>query len=413
MSDPVIRQADAPFEAGGSRSVPRRHFLGGVGGLVAALAVPGCISRATRVMAEGGAGGALFAYVGCYSTPDRDGHGAGINLYRMDPASGRWSHVQLVASLENPSFLALDRRQRVLYSVHGGRTHATAFVIDPESGRLTRLNQQDVGGENPVHLAVDPTNRFLVVSNYGSGSMTVLPDQRRRLSRAPERSRRAGGHAGAASDPADELKPSSQSVRPPRALPGRAGLGSGPPLRVPARHGHGHFGAGRSTVRCYPAGRRPTPRGFSPESAVRLRHQRAGFHGGYLPLRCGPRGAEPATGVLHVTAWFHRAEHVRGDQCAPWGAFLYGSNRGHDSIVIFAVDQSSGLLTPVGWESTQGEQPRYFGLDPTGTLLYACNQGSDTVVTFRIDQETGELMPTGPVVETGSTVTIVFKEGGI
>lgn len=81
--------------------------------------------------------------------------------------------------------------------------------------------------------------------------------------------------------------------------------------------------------------------------------------------------------------------------------------------MIFAVDQSSGLLTPVGWESTQGEQPRYFGLDPTGTLLYACNQGSDTVVTFRIDQETGELMPTGPVVETGSTVTIVFKEGGI
>ena len=175
MSDPVIRQADGPFEAEGSRSVPRRRFLGGVGGLVAALSVPGCVSRAAREMAEGGVGGALYAYVGCYSTPDRDGNGEGINVYRVDPASGRWSHVQLVAGLENPSFLALDRRQRFLYSVHGGRTHATAFVIDPESGRLTRLNQQEVGGENPVHLAVDRTDRFLVVSNYGSGSLAVLP----------------------------------------------------------------------------------------------------------------------------------------------------------------------------------------------------------------------------------------------
>ena len=102
MSDPVIRQADGPFEAEGSRSVPRRRFLGGVGGLVAALSVPGCVSRAAREMAEGGVGGALYAYVGCYSTPDRDGNGEGINVYRVDPASGRWSHVQLVAGLENP-----------------------------------------------------------------------------------------------------------------------------------------------------------------------------------------------------------------------------------------------------------------------------------------------------------------------
>jgi hypothetical protein len=117
----------------------------------------------------------MVAYVGCYTTEKRNGHGKGINVYRMDPASGHWSHVPLVENLVNPSFLALDRRQRFLYAVHGDMTYATAFAIDASSGHLKPLNQQDTGGTNPVHLAVDPSNRFLVVSNYSSGSVAVLP----------------------------------------------------------------------------------------------------------------------------------------------------------------------------------------------------------------------------------------------
>ena len=413
MSDPVIRQADGPFEAEGRRSVPRRRFLGSVGGLVAALSVPGCVSRAARVMAEGGVGGALYAYVGCYSTPDRDGNGEGINVYRVDPASGRWSHVQLVAGLENPSFLALDRRQRFLYSVHGGRTHATAFVIDPESGRLTRLNQQDVGGENPVHLAVDATNRFLVVSNYGSGSMVVLPIN-------------ADG----------SLAPRSELVE----LEGTPG--PHPTRQTSSNPHHNPFD---------PGGRFLVVPDLGLDRLFVFRLDTA--TGALVPADPPFVATRPGAGPRHVdfhpslpyayvineldsTVATYRYDADRGElsplqvsstlpsgftgqsTCAeirvhPGGAFLYGSNRGHNSIVIFAVDQRSGLVTPVGWESTQGEQPRYFGLDPTGTLLYACNQGSDTVVTFRIDQEMGELTPTGQVVETGSPVTIVFKEGGI
>jgi 6-phosphogluconolactonase (cycloisomerase 2 family) len=94
---------------------------------------------------------------------------------------------------------------------------------------------------------------------------------------------------------------------------------------------------------------------------------------------------------------------------SPSGRFVYGSNRGHDSIAIFAIEQTTGRLTPVGWEPTQGSTPRYFGLDPSGELLYACNQDSDTVVTFRVDVPTGKLTPTGQVVKAGSPVTIVFR----
>ena len=93
----------------------------------------------------------------------------------------------------------------------------------------------------------------------------------------------------------------------------------------------------------------------------------------------------------------------------PSGKFLYGSNRGHDSIAIFEIDESTGKLSAIGHESTQGEAPRNFGIDPTGTfLLFAANQATDTIVTFQIDQETGSLSPTGQITEMPAPVCLQF-----
>ena len=94
---------------------------------------------------------------------------------------------------------------------------------------------------------------------------------------------------------------------------------------------------------------------------------------------------------------------------SPSGRFVYGSNRGHDSLAIFSIDGTTGVLSPVGWEPTQGKTPRFFALDPSGTFLYAANQDSDTIVTFRVDQATGKLTPTGQVVKAGSPSSIVFR----
>ena len=93
---------------------------------------------------------------------------------------------------------------------------------------------------------------------------------------------------------------------------------------------------------------------------------------------------------------------------APSGRYVYGSNRGHDSIAIFAVDDATGVLTPVGWEPTQGKTPRFFALEPSGASLYAANQDSDTIVAFRVDPATGKLTPTGQIVKTGSPSSIVL-----
>ena len=122
------------------------------------------------------AGGAtaLFAYVGAFTTPERKGHGGGINVYRVDPASGAWSHEQLL-EIVNPSFLALDRAQRFLYSVHSDLDEVSAYAIDKQTGRITALNRQSCGGKNPVHLSIDPTGRWIITANYAAGSVGVVP----------------------------------------------------------------------------------------------------------------------------------------------------------------------------------------------------------------------------------------------
>jgi len=116
----------------------------------------------------------FFAYVGSRTTRERNARGEGINVYRVDARTGQWSHVQLVTGLANPSFLAFDRTKRFLYTVHGDLTDISAFAIDPRSGKLTHLNSVSTFGKNPVHLTVDPTNRWIVVVNHLSSTLVVL-----------------------------------------------------------------------------------------------------------------------------------------------------------------------------------------------------------------------------------------------
>ena len=130
--------------------------------------------RYAEAQPRAGDGSVLFAYVGAFTTPERKGHGGGINVYRVDPASGAWSHEQLL-EIVNPSFLALDRAQRFLYAVHADLDEVSAYAIDTQTGHITALNRQSCGGKNPVHLAIDPTGRWIIAANYAAGSVGVVP----------------------------------------------------------------------------------------------------------------------------------------------------------------------------------------------------------------------------------------------
>src|SRR6266567_897203 len=117
----------------------------------------------------------MYAYVGCYTTADRNGRGSGISTFRMDTASGAWEQLCVLEGITNPSFLALDPRERFLYCVHGGSGEGVSSFAVASDGALTYLNTQPSGGTNPVHLSIHPNGSCLVVANYTAGTVAMLP----------------------------------------------------------------------------------------------------------------------------------------------------------------------------------------------------------------------------------------------
>jgi YVTN family beta-propeller protein len=348
----------------------------------------------------------MFAYVGGYTTADRDGRGDGINVFRVDCAGGGWTHIQHIGGLENPSLFTLNRDETRLYSVHGGRTLVSAFAIDRETGALTLLNQVESGGGNPVDSALDPTGRFLVVANYASGTVAVLP---------------------VALD--GRLEPVSQLV----PLPGRPG-----PDRKEQASSHPHAvvfdpsgrfvvvpdkGFDRTFVFRFESGRlTPAGNGFV-ESAAGAAPRHAAFHPSLPVLYVNNEidstvsvfewnaasGSTAEQQVIATRAAGHTGPNTTAEIAASaCGRFLYVSNRGQDSIVRFLVSPGSGLLTCAGHVSTGGLSPRFFAIGPDEQHLYVANQDSDSITVFHIDQASGSLIPTGVKIAVGSPSAISF-----
>ena len=351
---------------------------------------------------------APFAYVGCYTTAQRYARGDGIHIYRTDAESGAWTHIDRVGDLVNPSFLAASRDRRFLYAAHGDEAYATAFAVDRESGKLALLGRADAGGRNGVHLAPDSAGRFVLVANYGSGTIAVLPV------------RKDGGLDGPAQVVTLEGQPGPHRIEQPGSRPHQIVFDpSGKYVLVPDK------GLDRIFVFRFDAetGRlAPTAQGsVAARSGSGPRH--AVFH---------PR--LPVVWVVNeisstVATYYWEAErgHLRPAEILPLtppdytgentgaeiarsrdGRYVYCSNRGHDSVAIFAADPGTGVLRPAGWAATQGRTPRFICTDPAGRFLFAANEQSDSIVPFRLDAETGQLAPAGRTIHNASPVTIAF-----
>jgi 6-phosphogluconolactonase len=404
-----------PVTDNASSEPTRRTCLKGVAGF--ALAALGGLHQAAHaakpdeatVAALTGEPGAMLAYVGSRTTKERNARGEGINVYRVDPATGSWTHVQLLKDLVNPSFLAFDAKQRYLYTVHGDGEEVSAFSTDEKSGELTFLNRRPCGGKNPVHLTVDRTNSHLVVANYATGSLaTLLIGSDGRLgeitglvqlpgSPGPHKVEQASSHPHNIPYDAQE----GHLVVPDKGLdrvfvfkldPEKGTLVPNDPPSVATRSG-----AGPRHVVFHPTA------GFAYvvnelDSTVTA----------YLYDRV-TGSLEPKQILTTLPATFTEENRAAGIGITPSGKFLYVSNRGFNQISIFAIDQATGMLNSVGWESTRGKTPRFFTLDPSGKFLYAANETSDTIVGFRIDESSGKLDLIGTVAQTGSPVCIIFR----
>jgi 6-phosphogluconolactonase (cycloisomerase 2 family) len=374
----------------------RREFLIGLTAVATAVA-----SRSARAASP------ACMYVGSFTGEGR-GHGEGISVYRRAGDADPWRLIQVLKDLADPSFVIVDGQRRCLYSAHADGTEATAYRIDRTDGRLTVLNRQPTGGRNGVHLAIDATGRFLVLANYATGTVAVLPI-----------------HEDGSLGPLSDLTTLSGTPGPHRTQQERSHPHHCPFDRT------GRFivvpDKGFDKVFVY---RLDTTRGKlmpATPAAVASRAGAAPRHVDFHPARpyayvineldstITTYRFDPEQGALeplqvHTTLPSSYTGNNTGAEIAvaPTGRFVYASNRGHDSIAMFAIDQSTGVLTSVGWEPTQGRTPRFFGLDPSGTHLYAANQTSDTVVIFRIDAVSGMLTPTGEIVKVASPTAIAF-----
>jgi len=352
--------------------------------------------------------GETVVYVGTYTR----GESKGIYIYRLDPSSGALESAGVVPAGDNPAFLALHPERRFLYAVNEVREFSgkpsgavSAFAIDRGTGNLTFLNQQASVGSGPCHLTVDRTGRFLFVANYGSGSVCVLPiDAQGRLGEATDFIQ----HQGSSVNPRRQAGPHAHSITldPANRYAFAADLGLDKVLiyRLDLERGklipndqpwvQVKAGAGPRHFAFHPTGRYAYLITELANTVIVFAYDSA--RGSLREIQTVPTLPEGFQGTSYA-ADLH---------LSPSGRFLFGSNRGHDSIAVFSIDEDTELLAPVCHEPTRGKTPRGFALDRTGRFLLAANQDSNTVVTFRVDPQTGRLAPTGHVAEVPAPVCV-------
>jgi 6-phosphogluconolactonase len=366
-------------------------------------------------------------YVGTYT----DKGSEGIYAYRYDAGSGKVSPIGLAAKTDNPSFLAVDAGRKFVYSVNeshdfGGQASGavTAFAINRATSKLEKLNEVASRGADPCFISLDRSGKYVLVANYSGGNVAVFPIlSDGRLGEAssvvkdegalgPNKERQESPHAHWIETSArnrfayvadlgldrvliykfDSTKGLLSSGGPGAATASTAdnffsatlAPGSGP--RHVALSGEGNFvyvlAEMDSTVTVF-TNDNDTDKKETFRSIQKISALPAGFSGENT-------GAEIA---IH-----------------PGGKFLYTSNRGDDSIAVFAIDHASGKLTFVERVPTGGKEPRFFTLDPSGSRLLVANQNSGNIVEFTIDESTGRLASAGEVAKVPSAVCLVFVE---
>ncbi len=350
----------------------------------------------------------LTVWVGTYT----DGRSRGIYRFQFDPGSGAATTPVLAAESENPSFLALHPNGRVLYAVNeiasfgSAPTGAvSAFAIDEERGTLTVLGRQPSGGADPCHLAVDGEGRNVLVANYTSGTVAVLPlaadgrlrapsAVRRHAGTGPNRTRQEGPHAHEIVLDAAEAFAFAVDLGADRvfvyrylAEPGTLEATGNPAALAP--------GSGPRHLAWHPSGRLAYVLNELASTVTAFRYD-AG------------RGALTSfQTVTSLPPGFSGANKAAEIAVSPDGRFLYASNRGDDSLAVFAVDGASGALAPAGRLATGGRSPRHFAFADAGRWLLVANEDSGTVTFFRRDPATGRLTPTGRPLAISKAVCVL------
>lgn len=356
-------------------------------------------------------------YIGTYT----GGASEGIYQLRLDAKDGVLENPGLAGKVENPSFLAVHTESPYLFSVGEGvgpsgkkEGLASAFVINEANGLLTLVNQQPTVGEGPCHAAVDRAGSHLLIANYGSGSVTVFPiGGDGRLGPATDLKQ----HSGSSAHPNRQTGPHTHSVTLDAAgnhvMAADLGLD-----KILVYQYDSQAGVLQSHVPPFVAlapGAGPRHFAFHPSGrfAYVVNELKSTVTAFAYDSREGNLEELQTIGTLPSD--FIGENYTAEIRVHPSGRFLYVSNRGHDSITRFSVEEGSGRLTCLGHTPTGGKVPRNFAVSPDGVFLVAANQQTGNVTAFRINTEDGTLDPTGDPVDVPTPVCVLFyvPHGGI
>ena len=348
-------------------------------------------------------------YVGTYT---QTGKSDGIYLYAMSPVTGELTRKNSFKSV-NPSFLTIDRTKRFLYAVNevgdylGKPSGAvSAFAIDHATLNLRLLNEQATNGADPCHLTIDRKGKTLLVANYTGGSLTALPVRSDgTLGMAIEvkqhegssiKEQQKGPHAHCIILDRSERYALAADLGIDRVMIYRFDSATG--KLTPGKQASAELqqGAGPRHLTLHPSGKYLYVINELDSTMSAFKYN-------------APTGT-----LVHIETVstlpsdFSGVSYCADVHVSASGRFLYGSNRGHNSIVVFEIDQRTGKLKLLEHVSTEGNWPRNFTIDPSGRFLLVANQRSDNVVSFSIDPGTGRLKPTGQITEIPVPVCLKF-----
>lgn len=348
----------------------------------------------------------MYVYVGTYTGV---GQGEGIYVFRFDPENGVLTHAETVAGAPNPSFLAIDPTNRFVFAANEDDPGiVSAFHRDLNDGGLDELNRETSHGAGPCYISIDKPGRYAMVANYGDGTLATYPiGEDGHLQPASD----VLTFTGAGHDPDRQDGPHAHMVAP--APDGRhvlatdLGLDTISVYDLDTDSGRLVPGSADGAVAQAEPGTGPRHLAFSPDgSMVYVINELSNTITSYAFADGGLTARQTVSTLPEGFAGENTTAQIA---ISPDGLHVYGSNRGHDSLAIFAVGED-GALAPVGHQFTGGRSPRNFALDPTGAWLLAANQVSGTIVVFRRDPQTGLLTQTGDPVEIPSPVAILFAE---
>ncbi len=346
-------------------------------------------------------------YVGTYTRESSDG----IYLVEMDPESGKLGEPRLVATAGNPTFLALHPKGGHLYATSSWEDNqggVTAYAIDAASGDLAFMNRTATGKGSPCHVVVDGAGRNVLAVHYGDAVVGVVPLNQEGALQELSCTLQQDGEIGPHPKRQERAHAHSINVDAEDRYAYVADLGLDRLFVYDFDSEKGTLTGRAPNGVATAAGAGPRHLAFHPSLPVAYLINE--LDGTLSVLRFAAGDATPTIvqTVPTLPEGFNGQNTTAEVAVHPSGRFVYGSNRGHDSIAVYSAHADTGELTPAGHTSTQGVGPRHFAIDPSGRYLVAANQRTGNVASFRIDEHSGALTFTGSETQVSQPVCVRF-----